>query len=72
MARWNALVREAEALGHRTLSRFAAREIAPYDAAVGSAFAAFINEQERLAAKVRSQKASARARERENRLTAPI
>jgi hypothetical protein len=70
MARWNALVREAEALGHRTLSRFAARDIAPYDAAVGLAFAAFVNEQERLAAKARSRQASARARDREKRLAA--
>jgi seryl-tRNA synthetase len=70
MARWNALVREAESLGHRTLSRFQARDIPPYDAAVGFAFAAFLGEHERVAAKARSQQASARAREREKRLAA--
>ncbi len=70
MARWNALVREAEALGHRTLSRFAACDLPVYGHAVGSAFAAFINEQERVAAKARSRVASAREREREKRLPA--
>ncbi len=70
MERWHALVREAEGLGHRTLSRFATRDLPPYGHAVGLAFAAFIGEQERLAAKARSQQASAREREREQRVTA--
>ncbi len=70
MGRWNALVREAEGLGHRTLSRFATRDLPPYGHAVGLAFAAFMGEQERLAAKAKSQQASTREREREQRLTA--
>ncbi len=70
MERWHALVREAEGLGHRTLSRFATRDLPPYGHAVGLAFAAFMGEQERLAAKASSQQASAREREREQRVTA--
>jgi hypothetical protein len=64
MGRWNALVREAEGLGHRTLSRFNPRDLPPYGHAVGLAFAAFMGEQERLAAKAKSQQASTRERER--------